>query len=548
MNFKIIPPRLLVILILLWSAVLIWLGTRNRPDPVWEQANQILEGPCPMIEDRIDSIAYLYAEVHGLKIGNRLDSTGFNILSAPRLRTLGWERFRKFCRTVLEGKFVIVSGVTGTGTTKIAEKAAAFLATHPVNNVLTIPCSPGSDLEQHKKYIGREDEEGKFHQGLLLDFWDKCIANPTQRYVCMIDNFDKINPEAFFGPALWEKLGSLKDKIKLGDKELEIPTNFYMFSTTHRGPGSRVEFNEEHIKRLGKPFIVHPEPCELLDYFEKGATEIINDPKRDSTKIKDDLPALLSKMNKRRMLFYFLKANALLNDRYGEGFELGQGSNVRKFYKEEDLGKLKETYINHINAIRGVKSLSDKDFKALDYTVAHHGIEPHTNFFERQIQMLADTGYLVEITMLSATALLTTLIGWWIFRRREKIIRTFGTQAQDIFNRFEAQDLNADEAAKQLETIKNEVNDLVLKRRLNYTEGLYFMGFIEDKVRRIEYAKNVSANFLDLFYAFMEDDVLTQNEYLKLQQFLESMRSKIPEETYSEFMEKVEWAYRNKSE
>jgi hypothetical protein len=179
--------------------------------------------------------------------------------------------------------------------------------------------------------------------------------------------------------------------------------------------------------------------------------------------------------------------------------------------------------------------------------VTNNGIEPHTNFFERQIKILADTGYLVEITMVATTALLTTLIGYWIFRRREKMIRKFGKEAQQIYDDFEDEKISAEEAARRLEQIKSEVNDLVLKRSLNYTEGLYFMGFVDDKVRRIDFSRNVSENFLELFNAFMEDDVLTENEYQKLCQFLESMRNKIPVETYHTFIEKVEWAYRNKS-
>ncbi|MEY3241790.1 MAG: hypothetical protein RIR11_3229 [Bacteroidota bacterium] len=548
LNFTKIPPRLVYTLLLLLALVLTWIGSRNRPDPVWQKANEIMVQPRLMIEDVVDSLGLLYAEVHHkpIKIG-QIDSTGYKLLEKPRLRTLAWPRFRDFCRMAVQNNAVILSGVTGTGTTKLAEKTAMFIATYPEHNILSIHCAPEFDLELHKKYIGWEDESGQFQQGALLMFLEKCRQNPTQRFVCVIDNFDKINPETFFGPELWEKLGSPKEKSIIGGKEVVIPNNFFMFSVTHRGPGSRVEFNEEHIKRLGKPYIVQPDPTELLDYFKKGAVEIINDPKKDSTKIKEDLPALLSNINKRRMLYYFLKSNEMMNKQYGEGFELGQGSNVRKFYKEKDLNKLKETYINHINAIRGVKSLTMNDFESLDYTVTNNGIEPHTNFFERQIKILADTGYLVEITMVATTALLTTLIGYWIFRRREKMIRKFGKEAQQIYDDFEDEKISAEEAARRLEQIKSEVNDLVLKRSLNYTEGLYFMGFVDDKVRRIDFSRNVSENFLELFNAFMEDDVLTENEYQKLCQFLESMRNKIPVETYHTFIEKVEWAYRNKS-
>ena len=78
-------------------------------------------------------------------------------------------------------------------------------------------------MELHKKYIGREDEKNQFHPGLLLDFWKRCQQNPQQKFVCVIDNFDKINPETFFGPELWEHMSSTKEAAVLGGKNIDIP-------------------------------------------------------------------------------------------------------------------------------------------------------------------------------------------------------------------------------------------------------------------------------------------------------------------------------------
>ena len=78
-----------------------------------------------------------------------------------------------------------------------------------------------------------------------------------------------------------------------------------------------------------------------------------------------------------------------------------------------------------------------------------------------------------------------------------------------------------------------------MRRKLNYTEGLYFLAFVEDKAKRIDFARNVSENFLELFNAFMEDNVLTENEYQKLGMFLESIKHKIPAEIYEQFRQKV---------
>ena len=145
--------------------------------------------------------------------------------------------------------------------------------------------------------------------------------------------------------------------------------------------------------------------------------------------------------------------------------------------------------------------------------------------------------------MVAATAVLTRMFGWWVFRRREQLIRRYGDRAQQVYSGFEKQNISAEVAGRRLEEIKKEVDDLVMRRRLGYTEGLYFLAFIEDRSKRIEFARNVSENFLELFNAFMEDDVLTENEYLKLRQFLQSIRHKIPLDLYEQFRDKVEAAY-----
>jgi hypothetical protein len=156
--------------------------------------------------------------------------------------------------------------------------------------------------------------------------------------------------------------------------------------------------------------------------------------------------------------------------------------------------------------------------------------------------LLKDTGYLVEITMVAATALLTAFVGYLVYRRRESLIRRYFEKVRQVFQKFEDQQISPEIAARRLVNIKEEVDDLVLKRKLGYTEGMYFMAFVEDKVKRVEFARNVSENFSELFGAFMEDGVLNESEYLKLRQFLQSIRHRIPAETYEQLNEKVEKA------
>jgi hypothetical protein len=179
----------------------------------------------------------------------------------------------------------------------------------------------------------------------------------------------------------------------------------------------------------------------------------------------------------------------------------------------------------------------------MEYTIRNHGLEAGSSFFARLVEMLHETGYFVEITMVAITALLTALLSYYVFRRREQLIRRFGERAKLVYHSFENQQISAETASRRLEEIKREVDGLVIRRRLGYTEGLYFLAFVEDMVKRIEYARSVSENFMELFSAFMEDDILTENEYLKLKQFLHTIRHKIPPDLYEQFSRKVESTY-----
>ena len=495
-----------------------------------------------MLDGAVDSIQLLFNELHPTEPAlDRSDSAAFRLISRPYLPVIEWKKFDSFCRTVQRKRFIVLSGVTSTGATNLAVCAARLLAGQP-QNLLQINCAPQFDLEYHRKYIGRE-ENGRFIPGELLHFWDKCRRYPGQKFVVILDNFDKINPETFFGPEMWEMLSSRREPARLGTLEVQVPDNFYLISVTHFGPGAQTEFSEEHFKRIGRPYVLEPNVHELLEYLHRQEV-LLSARAATDTAAARQLALLRDTVEQRRFLYYFLKTNALICDRYSPGHQLGQGSNLRKCYLAGGVPALKQLFQDHVNALRPERALSQKDFSSFDYTIANAGVAEHSNFLARQVQMLRDTGYLQEVTMVAATALLTALFGWWVFRRRERLIRSYGERVQQVFYDFDHQQTSAEEASRRLEEIKKEVDNLVLRRHLNYTEALYFMAFIEDKVKRIDFSRSVSEYFLELFNAFMEDNVLTENEYIKLCQFLESIRHKIPDEAYQQFNQKVEEAYK----
>lgn len=520
--------------------MLIWFGLRNSVDPLWIEAGALLRRDTPMLDDRIDSLQRLYHELHGWPPPLPTDSSAFRLVSAGTLPVLQWQKFRDFSRTVRARRFVVLSGVTGAGATNLASRAGRLLAGKP-ENLLEINCAPQFDVEYHKKYIGQETD-GRFEPGILLQFMENCRRTPHENFVALIDNFDKINPETFFGPDLWETLSNLHDTARLGNRQVSVPPNFHLISVTHLGPGARVDFNEEHFKRLGRQYVIYPNAAELLEHLRRQEAQLAART-NPSAETQERLAALRDTAQLQRYLFLFLKANDIIAKRYSVGYQLGHGSNIRRLYRSNDFPELKGIFINHLNALRPADPLEESDFDGIDYTLRRGGEQPGSSYIARQVQFLQDTGYFVEITMVAATALLTALIGWWMLRRREQLIRRYGDRAQQIFSAFEKQQISADTAARRLEEIKKEVDNLVLRRKLNYTEGLYFLAFIEDKVRRIEFARNVSENFLELFNTFMEDDVLTESEYVKLLQFLQSIRHKIPADAYEQFRDKVEKAY-----
>lgn len=524
--------RLLPLLLLLLG-LLGWMGSRDSPDPLWVESGELLQQPCVLIADLPDSLQWLYCNIHqkNFKAG---ETQGAALAAQPSVSNIEWTAFKKLTLQAAKQPRTVISGVTGTGATKQAKRAANLIAGH-ADRVLQIDCAPGFDLEFHKKYIGFEDEKGQFQTGELLKFWNLCLEHPQQKFVAVIDNFDKINPETFFGPALWEGLSSKQVEAEIGGRKVVMPKNFHLISVTHLGPGSMVEFNAEHFKRLGSQYILDPNPKEMIAYLEL---------QRRNKAVDAERMSLLSDPEQvRHFIFYFLKVNQLLRERYGIGFQMGQGTNLRAFYHPNDHNQLKETVLSHLNALSPSKPLSLADFKDIEYSLENGGLEPRSSFLARKVQILQDTGYFVEITMVAATALLTALIGYWVFRRREILIRRYGEKAKQVFISFEKQQISAEVAARRLEHIKEEVDNLVMRRRLGYTEGLYFMAFVEDKVKRVEFARNVSETFAELFNAFMEDEVLTESEYLKLRQFLQSIRHKIPAESYDQFSKKVEQAY-----
>ncbi|MDE5414176.1 AAA family ATPase [Alkalihalobacillus sp. MEB203] len=138
--------------------------------------------------------------------------------------------------------FVIISGISGTGKTKIVQWFAESVGATERNGQLTIiPVRPdwsdGSDL------LGYVDIKGDFKEGPLTKILVNAIENPNRPYFVLLDEMNLARVEHYFSDLLsvmesrkWEN-GKLMTSPVLDEKTLEneiyLPSNVYIIGTVN---------------------------------------------------------------------------------------------------------------------------------------------------------------------------------------------------------------------------------------------------------------------------------------------------------------------------
>lgn len=531
-----------LILILLLGVFMVW-GLQDKKDPFWTELDEWMKTDFQTLDKSIPELHHLYEKFQHQPVEN--DSLAFQLVATPFLPSAEFAKFKSYFDLVIQKKMLLLSSVSGSGTTTITTRLAKLIATHPEKNVLKILCAPAFDLEYHKKYIG-ETIDGKFQQGILLDFFDQCLARPNEKFVLLIDNFDKINPETFFGPELWEKLDNLDAAVIMGDKTVEIPNNFYMMAIIHAGASAKVELTNEHFKRLGgQPYFLEPEFKELLIYLQNRLKskqkELLVQP---SEALQEEVAQLEDTTNIKKLIYFFEKANQLIKNKYSKGHTLGQWSNIRKLYYEKDFDSLDDIFISHVNALKPNTILREEDFEPIFHAIKNDGSLPGTNFISTQLNLMEEKGFLTEFVVGLSFILVTGLFSLFFFKRRQNYLKNYTSQIYDLMDAYERKELNYETVSMRINSIKKDVDALVMNNNLNYQEATFFYTFIQDKISRIEVNKSVNENFLQLMDMFLEDGVLSKKEYRKLERFLNSIKSKITQEDYLRFKNEIDRMYR----
>src|SRR5690625_3187582 len=179
--------------------------------------------------------------------------------------------------------FVILSGISGTGKTKIAQLFAESIgATEKNGQFMLIPVRPdwsdGSDL------LGYVDIKGEFKEGPLTKIIRHALKNPNKPHIVLLDEMNLARVEYYFSDILsvmesrrWEN-GKIVSSNLLTDEiagfNMQLPKNLYkigtvnMDETTH--PFSKkvldrantIEFNEIDLRNLA--FLQEDETVDAL--------------------------------------------------------------------------------------------------------------------------------------------------------------------------------------------------------------------------------------------------------------------------------------------
>ena len=524
--------------VILWT----WKGCQDKIDPDWVGLEQKIAAEYQTLDRSVDSLQWLWQSIHpNLKAPT--PTHAFDIMADPFLPTMEFSTFKRFVGLLKQRKFLLLSSVSGGGNSTLVDRLSKFVATSP-DHLLDLWCAPQFDIEYHRQYIG-EDKDGVWKNGKLLQFFDQCAAKPNEQFVFVVDDFDKINPETFFGPELWEKFNNSDYTVKYGGKIIELPSNFHLIMVTQAGVGERIKLNNEHFRRLGDPVYINPNVPELICFlqveYKKRKRQLADS--KNNEKLIAQVNSLEDTLNLKRFIYSFSKINEYIKQNYGPNFQLGTWSNIRKLYLKNEYDKLLLTFIEHVNSFQPDNLLEKKDFEKITHAIETNGRLKDSNIIMSTVHKMEEMGFLTEFIVGLSFLILSAITSWYFFKKRQLFIKDYTDKTYQLIQQFEAGHINYDKASEEFVKVKKEVDMLVMDKKVTYTEATFFYNFLEDKIKRIEMARQVNANFQDLVRVFMEDGVLSDNEYRKLLSFLQEIKHKISVQDYVRFKEEVEELY-----
>ena len=515
-----------ITIILLTLLILVYAGSVNKVDPAWQVIDQKLNTEYPTLTNSQDSLVALFHNIH-----RKSNSSSENDIQArigtPFTPTVTFSKFKYYAKEISKNKFSVFSSVNGSGTSTLIDRLAKFIATDE-SNMMRVFGAVNFDMEYHHKYIG-EEKNGVWQQGLLLDFFDRCVANPNEKFVLVFNDLHKVEPETFFGPQFWYKLYDPKVNLVLGGKPVVIPENFHMISVAHVIPNAKVLLTEDHYRRIGKLYRIEPDEVELILYL------------KDQWKRSDQSASHTAK--RKAFIYAFLKANEIIAEKFNTRYTVGQWSGIRKLYDQDNVDTLLDFFVTHVNSFVPRNEMKREDLKPIEYAIKHEGKMMGSNFFSSQFRNLEEKGFLTEFIVGLSFVIISALSSYFIFKRREKIISEQILMVNTLFNEFESKNKDYDAISNEIDSIKKCVDDLALKKKISYEEATFFYQYFYDKTTKIEIAKEARNHFEDLIYVSLDDGILSDREHQKLLDFLNRIKTRIGKTDYLHFKNEIERVY-----
>ena len=502
----------------------IYWGTRNQVDPDWANLDEKLNQDFYVLDDAHDSLVDLFGQFHEIPESktNIIDRVG-----KPFMPALEFGKFKRYAKKINKEKFVVFNSVHGSGTSTLTNRLAKFLASDPAN-IMRVVGAVNFDMHYHMQYIGQTEGE-KFEQGKLFDFLDKCLANPDQNFVFVFDDIEKIEPETFFGPEFWYKLYNPEAEVFIADKKIEIPPNLYMISVAHVRPLANVVLSEQHYRRIGEMQRLEPNQDELI-LFLQG-------------QLNEEGKKLSEYAHIKPFVYAFKKGNEIISKEFNRAYTVGQWSPIRNMHKEGQLDEFLDYMIYHVNSFNPRNEVTREDFAPLEYAIQNEGRLQGSNFFSRQLHILEEKGFLTEFIVGLSFIILSALFSLFIFKRREKLITEQIKKVEELFQKFEEKSMGYGVISKEINDIKDQVDQMALNKKINYQEATFFYQYFYDKSRKVEIAKEAYQHFNDLIEVSLEDGELSNHEYEKLKDFLNRIKSRIGVDDYEYFKNEIDDIY-----
>ena len=242
-------------------------------------------------------------------IHNYITSQGFNYSLA---------NIKNLYLSLRSKPFVIISGISGTGKTKIVQLFAESIGATEDNGQLSlIPVRP--DWSDGSELLGYTDIKGDFIEGQLAKVVREASDNLDRPYFVLLDEMNLARVEYYFSDVLSIMESRKKDGdtytsstlIEIEDEKLTLPNNLYiigtvnMDETTH--PFSKkvldrantIEFNEIHLNDFS--FLTNTdtvEPIQLANSSIEASFVQLKDCYETNEKIIKQVSTELTTINK----------------------------------------------------------------------------------------------------------------------------------------------------------------------------------------------------------------------------------------------------------